>query len=57
MEDKEKLRAESALPPCTEFAYQDCEDFVGRGSELQRLLQILGASGGWKPVHKESNSV
>ena len=26
--------------------FQDCEDFVGRGADLQRLLQILGTSGG-----------
>ncbi|CAE7483492.1 RDH14 [Symbiodinium pilosum] len=27
-------------------AKEDCEDFIGRGADLQRLLQMLGASGG-----------
>eukprot|EP00931_Biecheleriopsis_adriatica_P009682 TRINITY_DN110754_c0_g1_i1.p1 TRINITY_DN110754_c0_g1~~TRINITY_DN110754_c0_g1_i1.p1 ORF type:complete len:670 (+),score=118.06 TRINITY_DN110754_c0_g1_i1:98-2107(+) len=30
----------STAPP------QDCEDFVGRGEELQKLLQLFGAPGG-----------
>ncbi|CAE7536356.1 RDH14 [Symbiodinium sp. CCMP2456] len=29
---------------------QDCEDFVGRSADLQRLLQILGTSGGRRLV-------
>ena len=30
--------------------HEDCEDFVGRGAEMQQLLQILGATNGRRLV-------
>lgn len=41
---------DTELSSLNSSAPEDCEDFVGRGSELQRLLQILGASGGRRVV-------
>eukprot|EP00439_Symbiodinium_sp_Y106_P080764 s1339_g19.t1 len=41
----------SSLSTCSKETFpQDCEDFVGRGADLQRLLQILGTSGGRRLV-------
>lgn len=41
----------SSLSTCSKETFpQDCEDFVGRGADLQRLLQIVGTSGGRRLV-------
>mmetsp|Transcript_46300 Transcript_46300/g.108480 ORF Transcript_46300/g.108480 Transcript_46300/m.108480 type:complete len:668 (+) Transcript_46300:69-2072(+) len=43
----ESVQDGASSAPCTSGTFpQDCEDFIGRGPDLQRLLQVLGAPGG-----------